>query len=100
MFQKLLKDVEKTGEGWKRDNFCWSFEQKQQADVKERFISNLFKWLVSKQKHPQHFCQVEPKAWDLKATEEDADWGASFDHWGWSHAPANSAAWFISRCEA
>lgn len=40
------------------------------------------------------FCapkQVEPKAWDLSSTEQEADWGSSFDNEGWSFAPANTA---------
>lgn len=28
--------------------------------------------------------KVEPKAWDLSSTEQEADWGYSFDHEGWS----------------
>ena len=28
-----------------------------------------------------------PRSWDLSSTEEEADWGASFDHPGWSHTP-------------
>jgi len=35
--------------------------------------------------------KVEPKAWDLSSTEQEADWGSSFDDWGWSYAPANTA---------
>lgn len=35
--------------------------------------------------------KVEPKAWDLSSTEQEADWGSSFDNEGWSFAPANTA---------
>lgn len=35
--------------------------------------------------------KVEPKAWDLSSTEQEADWGYSFDHEGWSFSPANTA---------
>lgn len=31
--------------------------------------------------------QVVPRSWDLSSTEGEADWGASFDHPGWSHTP-------------
>ena len=35
--------------------------------------------------------QVEPKAWDLSSTEQEANWGSSFDDEGWSFSPPNTA---------